>query len=203
MNGYLMQEKQWVPGEDLFIESFAPENSYGVVFEDDGEAAYFYAVERDGDGPGLRILDALHIHQSEVPEVPEQSEGNERGSRAESKGTTEVPEESKGTAEEERGGTLRRRTQGTGSDEGPRDDAPTKFEASGPTQPAAAAAASRLLIIWSRDWMKCALIIDGYVHALFDFEAQGGYNINEFPPPNDFWTKGDRKLTDELVRKFF
>jgi len=144
MNGYLMQEKQWVPGEDLFIESFAPENHNGVVFEDDGESAYFYAVERDGDGPGLRILDALHIHQSELPEVPEAAD--------------------------------------------PADIAPT---------------ARPLLIVWSRDWMKCALIIDGYAHALFDFEAQGGYNINEFPPPNDFWTKGDRKLTDELVRRFF
>ena len=144
MNGYLMQEKQWVPGEDLFIESFAPENHNGVVFEDDGESAYFYAVERDGDGPGLRILDALHIHQSELPEVPEAAD--------------------------------------------PTDIAPT---------------ARPLLIVWSRDWMKCALIIDGYAHALFDFEAQGGYNINEFPPPNDFWTKGDRKLTDELVRRFF
>jgi hypothetical protein len=137
MNGYLMQEKQWTPGEDLFIESFAPENSYGVVFEDDGEAAYFYAVEKDADGSGLRILDALHIHQKEDDGAPE------------------------------------------------------------------VAAARPLLIVWSKDWMKCALVIDGFAHALFDFEAQGGYNINEFPPPNEFWTKGDRKLTDELIRKFF
>jgi hypothetical protein len=135
MNGYLMQEKQWTPGEDLFIESFAPENRYGVVFEDDGEAAYLYAVEKDVDGAGLRILDALHIHQKE-------------------------------TGEEQ-------------------------------------AAARPLLIVWSKDWMKCALVIDGFAHALFDFEAQGGYNINEFPPPNEFWTKGGRKLTDELIRRFF
>ena len=140
MNGYLMQEKQWTPGEDLFIESFAPENHNGVVFEDDGESAYFYAVEKDGDGPGLRILDALHIYQSEEGEPPADS-----------------------------------------------DPAPAR----------------PLLIVWSRDWMKCALIIDGFAHALFDFEAQGGYNVNEFPPPNEFWTKGDRKLTDELVRRFF
>ena len=156
MNGYLMQEKQWVPGEDLFIESFAPENHNGVVFEDDGESAYFYAVERDGDGPGLRILDALHIHQSELPEEFEAAEPT---------------------------GAI-----GPSSTTDPTDIPPT---------------ARPLLIVWSRDWMKCALIIDGYAHALFDFESQGGYNINEFPPPNDFWTKGDRKLTDELVRKFF
>jgi hypothetical protein len=51
--------------------------------------------------------------------------------------------------------------------------------------------------------MKCALVIDGYVHALFDFEAHGGYNINEFPPPNEFWTKGERKLTDEVIQNLF
>src|ERR1700761_869704 len=98
MNGYLMQEKQWTPGEDLFIESFSPESRYGVVFEDDGEAAYFYAVEKDGEGAGLHILDALHIHETETP-------GSE--------------------------------------------------------------AAKPLLIVWAKDWMKCALVIDGYCHALF------------------------------------
>jgi hypothetical protein len=133
MNGYLMQEQEWIAGQDLFIESFSPENRYGVVFEDDGEAAYFYAVEKDDAGAGLRILDALHISEAEGAE----------------------------------------------------------------------AAPANLKIVWSRDWMKCALVIDGYVHALFDFEEQGGYNINEFPPPNSIWTKGDRKLTGELIRKLF
>ena len=129
-----MQEQDWVPGQDLFIESFSPESRYGVVFEDDGEAAYFYAVERDSEGAGVRVLDALHIHESEDK---------------------------------------------------------------------AGAKPSPLKIVWSRDWMKCALVIDGYCHALFDFEAHGGYNINEFPPPNDFWSKGDRKLSDELIQKLF
>ena len=132
MNGYLMQEQKWTPGEDLFIESFASEGRYGVVFEDDGEAAYFYAVEKDESGGGLSILDALHIYEGEKGE-----------------------------------------------------------------------AAKPLIIIWARDWMKCALVIDGYCHAIFDFEAHGGYNINEFPPPNDIWTKGDRKLTDEVIRRLF
>ena len=129
-----MQEQDWVPGQDLFIESFSPESRYGVVFEDDGEAAYFYAVEKDREGMGVRVLDALHIHESAGDES---------------------------------------------------------------TKP------SPLKIVWSRDWLKCALVIDGYCHALFDFEAHGGYNINEFPPPNDFWSKGDRKLSDELIQKLF
>ena len=62
---------------------------------------------------------------------------------------------------------------------------------------------AQLKIIWSKDWMKVALVIDGQVHALFDFEAHGGYNINEFPPPNEFWTQGDRKLTGELINRLF
>jgi hypothetical protein len=135
MNGYLMLEQDWVPGEDLFMESFSPENRNGVVFEDDGEAAYFYAVEKDEDGVGLRILDALHIHEWEE-ETPKPG-------------------------------------------------------------------LSHVQMIWSRDWMKCALVIDGQCHALFDFEAQGGYNVNQWPPPNAIWTQGDRQLTDELIRRLF
>jgi hypothetical protein len=152
MNGYLMQEQKWIPGEDLFLESFTPENRYGVVFEDDGDAAYFYAVEKDTEGAGLRILDALHIHETESEE-----EDNAENPAPASKGQPEI----------------------------------------------AKAAAKPLLIIWARDWMKCALVIEGYCHALFDFKEQRGYNINEFPPPNDLWTKGDRKLTDALIRSLF
>jgi hypothetical protein len=133
MNGYLMQDREWIPGEDLFVESLSPENSFGVVFEDDGEAAYFYALNKDEEGAGVQILDALHIYES----------GEEAGKPA------------------------------------------------------------RVQVVWSRDWLKCALVIDGQCHALFDFEARGGYSINEFPPPNGIWTRGDRKLTDEMVKRLF
>lgn len=135
-----MLERQWTPGEDLFAESFSPESPYGVVFEDDGQTAYFYAVEKDAEGTGLRVLDALHIRET----------GGENA------------------------------------------------EPLDPAQPP-----SKLQIVWSRDWMKCALVIDGLCHALFDFIAHGGYNINEFPPPNELWTQGDRKLTMELMQKLF
>ncbi|HUB59594.1 MAG TPA: DUF2251 domain-containing protein, partial [Puia sp.] len=63
--------------------------------------------------------------------------------------------------------------------------------------------ASKLQIVWSRDWLKCALVIDGRCHAVFDFEAHGGYNISEFPPPNEIWTRGDRKLTGEVINRLF
>jgi hypothetical protein len=141
MNGYLMQERSFVQGGDTFLESFSPDHNYGVVFEDDGQTGYFYAVEKDAEGQGLRVLDALHIY--EVPESPD------------------------------------------------------------PAAPGAEPATSKLMIVWSKDWKKCALVIDGYCHAIFDFEAQGGYNINEFPPPNSFWTKGDRKLSEEVMKKLF
>lgn len=153
MKGYLMQEQTFVPGEDNFIESFSPENNYGVVFEDDGETAYFYAVEKDKDTSGLRVLDALHIY--EVDEFLAAREAIEGAS------------------------------------------------AGGAPQKQTGKKTSKLLVIWSRDWMKCALVIDGQCQAIFNFETQGGYNINEFPPPNDIWTKGDRKLTDELIRELF
>jgi hypothetical protein len=158
MNGYLMQEQTWNPGEDLFLESFSPENHYGVIFEDDGEAAYFYAVEKDDEGVGLRVLDALHIREIGESEEWEEDEASE----------DEEPEE---------------------------DGEEDEFDED--AQPA------DLKIIWSRDWLKCALVLDGYVHAIFDFENQGGYNINEFPPPNSIWTQGDRKLTPELIQRFF
>ncbi|MBN9379216.1 MAG: DUF2251 domain-containing protein [Chitinophagaceae bacterium] len=131
MNGYLMQEADIVAGEDNFIESRSPENQFGVVFEDNGETGYFYAIEMEKEGDGYRILDALHIY-----------EGSEFGK-------------------------------------------------------------TNLKIVWSRDWLKCALVLDGYCHAIFDFAAQGGYNINEFPPLNSIWTKGGRKLTNELIKSLF
>lgn len=135
MNGFLMQEKSFVMGEDVFIESNSPENSYGVIFEDDGDTAYFYAIETAPGKQEPRILDALHIYEAQ-----------------------NLPEEKK---------------------------------------------SSKLVIVWSRDWLKTALVLDGLCHAIFDFEKQAGYNINEFPPPNEFWTKGGRKLTQELIQELF
>jgi hypothetical protein len=135
MNGFLMQEKSFSVGKDSFFESHSPENNYGVIFEDDGETGYFYAVETEPEKQVPRILDALHIY--EVPGIPEDNK------------------------------------------------------------------MTKLVIVWSRDWLKSALVLDGLCHAIFDFEKQAGYNINEFPPPNAFWTKGERKLTNELIRELF
>lgn len=168
MNGYLMQDKRLVRGEDTFIESFSQENRYGVVFEDDGETGYFYAVERDEEGQGLRVLDALHIYEVDGAAGPASGGGAGDASAADETGAGKAADMAvSGGARKE----------------------------AGPE--------SKLLIVWSRDWEKCALVIDGFCHAIYDFKARGGYNINEFPPPNEIWTQGERKLTDELIRSLF
>jgi len=135
MKGYLLRKQAFVAGEDTFIESRSNENNYGVVFEDDTDTAYFYAIEIEPATGKQNILDALHIYN--IEEVPEQ----------------------------QREGQIH--------------------------------------IIWSTDWMRCGLIINNYCHAVFDFENQGGYCRNEFPPPNPIWTKGERTLTNEMVAEFF
>ena len=59
-----------------------------------------------------------------------------------------------------------------------------------------------LSIIWSTDWTRCALVLNNYCHAVFDFANQAGYNRNRFPPPH-IWTSHDRALTDEMIASFF
>ncbi|MEO6315958.1 MAG: DUF2251 domain-containing protein [Chitinophagaceae bacterium] len=135
MKGYLLKEQDFIAGEENFIESKASENNYAVVFEDDAETGYFYAIELTPATGGQQILDALHIYEVDA------------------------------IAPDKRPGAVR--------------------------------------IIWSTDWLKCGLLINNYCHAVFDFAAQGGYCRNEFPPPNEIWTKGTRKLTDEMVTNFF
>ena len=147
-----MQEKEIVRGEETFIESVAAESRNAVVFEDDGETAYYYAMEMDEAGGGMRILDALHIY--EVPNEGEEEKYEEEAVLA-------------GREVSKRG------------------------------------MVSKMLFVWSKDWMKCALVLDGYCQAIFDFEAHGGYNINEFPPPNGIWTKSERTLTNELITRLF
>ena len=134
MRGYLLREQAITPGTDIFIECMSEENNFAVVFEDDTDTAYFYALEIDRDTGQQRILDALHIYQVDEDNAPE-------------------------------GGTLK--------------------------------------IIWSTDWLKCALVIDNKCHAVFDFENHGGYNRSQFPEPNQTWTKGSRELREEEVLKLF
>lgn len=58
MKMYIYEEEDFLPGKDTFIDSTA-DNMNAVVFEDNEETGYFYAVERN---ERLKILDALHIY---------------------------------------------------------------------------------------------------------------------------------------------
>ena len=54
----IYEELTFNVGEDTFIDSTA-ENNNAVVFEDNCETGYFYAVDRSND---LKVLDGLHIY---------------------------------------------------------------------------------------------------------------------------------------------
>jgi hypothetical protein len=135
MNGYLLKQQPFIAGEDTFVESISSENNYAVVFEDDTETGYFYAMELNKETGEQQILDALHIY--EVDDIE-----------------------------------------------------PAKRP-------------GQINIVWSTDWLRCALVINNYCHAAFDFANHGGYCRNGFPPPNDIWTKGSRALTDTMVNELF
>ena len=42
---------------------------------------------------------------------------------------------------------------------------------------------SEVAIIWTKDGMKAALLINDYAHAVLDFEARRAYCRTNFPPP--------------------
>jgi hypothetical protein len=223
MNGYLMQEQQWIPGEDLFVESFSSENSYGVVFEDDGQTAYFYAVEKDKEGAGLRVLDALHIQETgdeqeedEDMDDEDMADGDEADEDVADGDGDEVDEDEADGDGDEADDDVAHGDDDDGNEEDDDEaddgniadtvDRRREPEINGNVadgKPPGGLPANKLQIVWSNDWMKCALVIDGFCHALFNFETHGGYNINEFPPPNEFWTQGDRKLSDDMMRQLF
>ena len=41
-------------------------------------------------------------------------------------------------------------------------------------------------VIWSKDGLKAGLLINGYMHAVFDFEARKGCCRTGFPPASDY-----------------
>lgn len=57
-NLYVDEEQTFTVGHDTFIDSTS-ENNHAVIFEDDLETGYFYAVDRNND---QEVLDALHIY---------------------------------------------------------------------------------------------------------------------------------------------
>lgn len=62
---------------------------------------------------------------------------------------------------------------------------------------------SSLSIVWSEDSMKCALLINGYAHAAFDFRAKRGFcrtNSPNFPNSQPgYWDSSDHAWSDEAI----
>jgi hypothetical protein len=54
----IYKEEVFTVGQETVIDSVF-NGSVGVVFEDDGETGYFYAVETSNE---MQVLDALHIY---------------------------------------------------------------------------------------------------------------------------------------------
>lgn len=69
MKGLLLKEQAFVAGEETFIESSSSENNYAVVFEDDTETGYFYAIAFDKETGAQQILDAVHIYEADEIEA--------------------------------------------------------------------------------------------------------------------------------------
>ncbi|MFZ1701273.1 MAG: DUF2251 domain-containing protein [Pyrinomonadaceae bacterium] len=46
---------------------------------------------------------------------------------------------------------------------------------------------SKIQVVWSHDGLKSALIINDYVHGIFDFQSKRGYCRTGFPPPVGDW----------------
>jgi hypothetical protein len=62
---------------------------------------------------------------------------------------------------------------------------------------------SAVEIIWSDDGLKCALLINGYPHAAFDFVAQRGFSRTNFPnfqhQSEGCWVQSDHAWSDGAV----
>ena len=61
---------------------------------------------------------------------------------------------------------------------------------------------STLTIVWSADSTKCALLINGYPHAAFDFVARRGYcrtNLPNLPPSEGSNWSSDHRWSNDAV----
>jgi hypothetical protein len=65
---------------------------------------------------------------------------------------------------------------------------------------------STLSIVWSGDGLKCALLINSYPHAAFDFAGRRGFCRTNFPnfpeSPAPHWTRSDHSWSDDAVAWF-
>ena len=65
-----------------------------------------------------------------------------------------------------------------------------------PTEP------RQLQIVWSRDGLKSALLVDGVAQAVFDFSAKRGYCRRGIPPPSSHWPDAGHQWSDAAMELF-
>jgi hypothetical protein len=56
-------------------------------------------------------------------------------------------------------------------------------------------------VFWSTDGLKAGLLINGYLHAVIDFEHQKAYCRTNFPPPGGAWTAPTREPWNDALAK--
>jgi hypothetical protein len=59
----------------------------------------------------------------------------------------------------------------------------------------------KLEILWSEDGLKSCLAINGFKHAVFDFESRKAWCRSNYPPPDRKFTKS-HKWSDEALAPF-
>lgn len=60
----------------------------------------------------------------------------------------------------------------------------------------------QLQIVWSRDGLKSALLVDGLAQAVFDFAAKRGYCRRGSPPPSSHWPDAGHQWSDAAMELF-
>lgn len=70
------------------------------------------------------------------------------------------------------------------------------------TQVTDRATPSKVQIAWSSDGLKAALIINGYPHAVVDFDARRSYCRTGFPPVSPDWSTHDAAWHDSAIELF-
>lgn len=68
MSTVVSLERTIIPGVPVVVSWDCPASSFGVMFEDDGQTGYVYAVQNAGEGSG--ILDALMVYQMRPGDQP-------------------------------------------------------------------------------------------------------------------------------------
>jgi len=60
----------------------------------------------------------------------------------------------------------------------------------------------KIQLVWNESWTAAVLLINGYGHALYDFQRAAGFCRNAFPAAKN-GQLAKRELTDELIQQYF